>query len=384
MPHATSVSVEEMLPQLFTLDQVREKLAVTEPLSAVEFTAGQSEMRLEEGWSHSDVALTDYTGAYLRLAGGTEYQLTKQGALEFGAHVGIPRKVQEDSDPDIMASLVNWRLANRIPTKELKALGMQDRMMAVTRGTVTPFSNLQLLDVMEAGLKSKYGQGVDIYGDYKFHHDMEHTGLRLIVPSYQRVITDTSVADDTWSVGIDFANSLIGLRQTEIKGQLFRWWCTNGCTDTLHSAGGLSRRGTTEEDALEWAASTVETVLGGLEPMLDHVQTLTAQPIAGDVRSVLEGLFQDYGVPSRDRHRVIESMAEDEEMTAYSLMQAVTQAANMDGVPDRDRQRLMRMGGSIAGSHSQRCDLGRLHRVELNESAEPLDPGLTQAETAGI
>lgn len=124
------------------------------------------------------------------------------------------------------------------------------------------------------------------------------------------------------------------------------------------------------EDALEWAAVTVEEVLGGLEPMLDHVQGLTSQPVAGDVRSVLEGLFTDYSIPSRDRHRVIEAMAENDEMTAYSLMQAVTQAANLDGVPDRDRQRLMRMGGSIAGTHSQRCNMGRMHRVQEQEAAE--------------
>lgn len=368
MVHANSVAIEDMLPQLLTLDQVREKLAATEPLSEIAFEAGNSSMRLEPGWGNDDIALTEYTGAYLQLLGGTEYQLTKQGALELGAQVGIPRKVQEDTDPGLMSQLVNWRMSNRIGNKELKALGMQDRVLAITRGTVSPFSNLQLLEAMVTGLHKKYGEG-DIYADYKFHHDLEHTGLRLIVPGYQRVITGTAVADDTWSAGLDFANSLTGLRQTEITGQLFRWWCTNGCTDTLNSVGGLSRRGTTQEDALAWAASTVEQVLGGLEPMLDHVQDLTAQPVAGDVRSVLEGLFSDYHIPSRDRHRVIESMADDDEMTAYSLMQAVTQAANLDGVPDRDRQRLMRMGGSIAGSHSQRCNLGRMHRVELDEAA---------------
>jgi hypothetical protein len=368
MVHANSVAIEEMLPQLLTLDQVREKLSATEPLSEISFEAGGATLRLEEGWGGDDITPVEYTGAYLQLPGGQEYQLTKQGALEVGAQVGIPRKVQEDTDPDLMAQLVNWRLANRIGNRELKALGMQDRVLAVTRGTVSPFSNLQLLDAMVAGLHKKYGEG-DIYADYKFHHDLEHTGLRLIVPSFQRVISGTAVEGDTWSTGLDYANSLTGLRQTEITGQLFRWWCTNGCTDTLNAVGGLSRRGATQEDALAWAAATVEQVLGGLEPMLDHVQGLTTQAVAGDVRSVLEGLFQDYSIPSRDRHRVIESMADDDEMTAYSLMQAVTQAANLDGVPDRDRQRLMRMGGSIAGSHSQRCNLGRMHRVELDESA---------------
>jgi hypothetical protein len=362
MVHQKSVSIEEMRSSLLTLDQVRERLSATEPLSELSFEANGADLRLENGWAGQAVPLTGYTDAYLRLPGGTEYQLTKQAALEIGAAVGIPRRIQEDTDPSLMAPVINWRLRERLRDKELKGLAREGQVLAVTRGTVSPFSNLAMLDVMLGGLARKYGEG-EILADYKFHHDLEHTGLRLIVPGQRRTITGTSVADDTWSVGLDFANSMTGLRQTEIHGQLFRWWCTNGCTDTLHAVGGLSRRGTTQEDALAWAAATVEEVLGGLEPMLDHVQELTTQPIAGNVRDVLEGLFTDYGIPSRDRHRVIEEMAEDDEMTAYSMMQAVTVAANLEGIPDRDRQRLMRMGGGIASTHSERCNLGRVHRT---------------------
>jgi hypothetical protein len=358
-----------MRGNLLTLDQVRERLSATEPLSEVSFEAGGADLRLESGWAGESVPLTGYTDAFLRLPGGTEYQLTKQAALEIGAAVGIPRRIQEDSDPSVMAPLINWRLHERLKDKELKGLAREGQVLAVTRGTVSPFSNLAMLDVIVGGLERKYGEG-EILADYKFHHDLEHTGLRLIVPGYRRTITGTSVADDSWSAGVDFANSMTGLRQTEIHGQLFRWWCTNGCTDTLHAVGGLSRRGTTQEDALAWAAATVEEVLGGLEPMLDHVQELTTQPVAGNVRDVLEGLFTDYGIPSRDRHRVIEAMAEDDEMTAYSMMQAVTMAANLEGIPDRDRQRLMRMGGGIASTHSQRCNLGRVHRTVPAPEAE--------------
>jgi hypothetical protein len=101
--------------------------------------------------------------------------------------------------------------------------------------------------------------------------------------------------------------------------------------------------------------------------MLDHVQGLTTQPIAGNVSDTLAGLFSEHGIPQRARHRIIEAMAEDDEMTAYSLMQAVTEAANGDDVPDRERQRLMRMGGSIAGTHDVRCNLGRVHRAVVPE-----------------
>jgi len=362
MVHANSVSIEDMRGRLLTLDTVRERLARTEPLSEVEVTGGNIQVRLEPGWGGEDVGITDYTSAYLRLNTGDEFQLTKQAALEVGAHVGIPRPVQADSDPEIMARLVNWRLRERMNERQFKALAQDDRVLALTRGTITPFSNLALLDTMLAGIQRKYGEG-EVLADYKFAHTMEHTGLRLIVPGYRRVITGTAVADDTWSVGLDFSNSLTGLKQLDIKGQLFRWWCTNGCTDVLHSAGGMSRRGATQVDALAWAAETVDEVLGGLEPMLDHVQGLTEQRVSGDVRDMMESLFADFSIPSRDRTRIIEAMAEDQEMTAYSVMQAVTMAANLDDLDDRDRQRLMRAGGGLAASHDQRCSLGRVHRV---------------------
>lgn len=386
MVHQNSVSFDEIVGRLLPLDQVRERLATTEPLSELPFKGGAAQLRLDEGWAAEEVKPTDYTKAYLLLPGGVEYQLTRQAALEVGAQVGIPRRVQETSDPDVLVPLINSRMVSVLgDDRELKALGNENRVLAVTRGTVSPFPNLAILDIMVAGLEKKYGKG-EIYADYKFSHDLEHTGLRLIVPGHQRVITGSPVADDTWSAGLDFANSLIGLRQTQINGQLFRWWCTNGCTDTLHSVGGLSRRGTSYDDAMAWAAATVEEVLGGLEEMLDHVQSLTDQPIAGSVRDVLDPLFAEYGVPSRDRHRVLEEMAEDDVMTGYSLMQAITAAANGDDIPDRDRQRLMRMGGSFAATHSVRCSMGRVHRVVdghvVGHADEATEQGAENAETA--
>lgn len=387
MVHQKVVSVDEMRGQLKSLEWAQERLAATEPLVEVPFEAGKAELRID-AWGDKDVPVTSYIEAYLQLPGGTEYQLTKQAALEIGAAVGIPRKIQLSTDPGVLVPLVNWRLQKVLDDKALKGLGRDDKVLGLTRGTVSPFSNLAILDVMVKGLEKKYGKG-EILVDYKFAHDLEHTGLRLIVPGHQRVITGTTLrdhngkvvqADDTWSAGLDLYNSLIGLQQLDISGQLFRWWCTNGCTDTLHSVGGLSRRGTTQADALDWAKGAVDEVLGGLEPMLDHIQELTAQPVTGNVRDTLEGLFSEYSIPSRDRHRVIEEMAEDSEMTAYSLMQAVTSAANADDIPDRDRRRLMRMGGGIAGTHSLRCNLGRVHRVVPEQPLEGPTPEEFYAE----
>lgn len=361
MVHQNAVSIDEMRDKLMTIGQVRGHLGMTEPLSEVEFDASAAEVRYEDGWK--DGADTDLTSAYLRLPGGVEYQLTKQAVLEVGAHVGVPRELQKEAPPELISSFVNGMLGVRYADKDLKMLARGgNQVLAVTRATVSPFSNIRLLDTVLAGIAKRYGEG-EVLADYKFHHTLENTAMRLIVPGERRVITGTGVPDDTWSVGIDFANSLTGTGKTDIRGYLFRWWCTNGCIDTLNATGAFSRRGSTEDDAVAWAAATVEEVLGGLEPMLDHVQELTTQPVAGDVRDTLEGLFDDNRINVRDRHRVIAEMADTEDMTGYGLLNAITVTANQDGLDHRAVDRLMGMGGGFIGSHSTRCNLGRVHRV---------------------
>lgn len=362
MAHATSVPLEDMRDRLKSIDWVREQLSVTEPLSELPFTASDARVRYEPGWA--DVGDTDYTGAYLRIA-GSEYQLTKQGALELGAVCHLPRSgLQEKTPPHVLEPFVNWWLSSGsdVESRELKALCSEDKIAAIARGTVSPFSNLRLLDTMLAGIEKKFGQG-EVLADYKFHHTLEATALRLIVPGERRIIAGTSVPDDTWSVGIDFRNSLTGLKQTSIRGYLFRWWCTNGCIDTQNDTGAFSRRGQTEDDALNWAALTVEEVLGGLEPMFDQVQHLVGERVAGDVQSQMDGLFDDNDINTADRHRIIEEMAETDEMTAYGLLNAITVTANQDGLDHRAVNKIMSMGGQLVSTHAQRCNLGRLHRV---------------------
>ena len=115
--------------------------------------------------------------------------------------------------------------------------------------------------------------------DYKFTHNLERTNLRLIVPGQQRVISGTRVADDSWSAGIQLRNSLAGTEQTAIDGYLFRWWCTNGCTDTLAEVSALNRRQfPSPEEAYEWARESVDEILGSLEGSFDAVQSTTGCP----------------------------------------------------------------------------------------------------------
>lgn len=379
MVHANVVDFDQMRERLLPLDVVRESLATTEPLAEVDFTAGHSASALfrKDGagllWHKRD--LTAPAPVWLNVPTGERYQLTHQAAMQLASECHVTRGYQElvteNVGSDALEYNVNAWLQQGLGDKELKILvagtghdidseAEIPLARAVCRHTVSPFSNLALLEVMLSGLEVKYGKG-EVLVDYKFHHDLERTAMRLIVPGYERTISGTSVHDDTWSLGLDYYNSLIGLKQTTLAGYLFRWWCTNGCTDVANTSGGFSRRGSTEEDALAWAQEAVDDILGGLETTFDQVQALTQQPVAGDVVTVLKGLFREYGVPKRERARIIETMADTTDLTMYELLSAVTMAANIEGLDDRDVHRLLNMGGHITHASTGLC--GNCHQL---------------------
>lgn len=370
MVHANAVDIEEMRSRLLTLDDVRERLSSTEPLADRVFEAPQAQIRLEDGWAAGEE--TSLAPAWLRISNGpdgpaTEYQLTTQAALEVGAFCAVPRGLQKDAPVDLVQTWCNRILTENLARyKEVKLLVRpgQDIGTALTNHTIQPFSNLQFLDIMLEGIQQQYGEG-EVLADYKFTHNLERTNLRLIVPGQQRVISGTRVADDTWSAGIQFRNSLAGIEQTEIMGYLFRWWCTNGCTDTLAQVPALSRRQTSDPaDAYEWARESVDHILGGLEGSFDAVQATTELQVEPDqVAATIRDLFAEHSVPARHRERIISELAEvGEDMTVYDVLGAVTVVANADGVSADATEQLLSLGGHIAHAAStDRC--GECRRI---------------------
>lgn len=354
MSHNSVVTVDQMRSQLHPVDWAREQFAASEPLAEHQFPAGSNvQIRLEDGWT--DHGMDEKVEGYIRTApadaGGTEYQLTRKAVLELGAFCGMPREWQQKLPAEVWLGPVTWFFTNGFGDREFKLLTQHgDTVLGACRSTVSPFSNLAMLDATLAGIERAYGQA-EVLVDYKFHHDLELTSLRLIVPENQRVITGTRVADDTWSTGIRFRNSLIGLKAPEMSGYHFRWWCTNGEYDVASTVTGGRRTIKCEADAIDWARDSVDKILGGLEHHLDDVQATTAVPVAGVTSLVLEDLLVRHHVPRRERGRIRDYMADlGGDLTMYDIMGAVTYAANMDGLSDRSRDTLLNAGGHIAHS----------------------------------
>jgi hypothetical protein len=377
------IDLAEMRGKLLTLEDVRERLAATEPIGEHTFPVGSGvEFEIDPGWAEQCKPGTDMLktgtdvleGTVLRTPGGGEYRLTRDALLEAGAAVGIPRKLQERLPSRLLQDPINWWFRGGADKSEYKllAMGEEPMVLAMCRPTVSPFSNLRLLDEMLRGIEGTYGRGTEVLADYKFHHDLETTHMRLVIPGHERRIEGTGFADDTWCAGIQLKNYLTGLHQTEIDAYHFRWWCTNGCYDQLATgAGSFSRRrgGSDPEDAYEWARQVVDEVLGGLEHGFDAIQSLTEVSVRGNTSEVLGDLFARHDVPVRERQRVIANMVEDDQLTMYSIQQAITQAANAEDVTPRAADQLMALGGLVARVEHARCSLGYVHEREREQSS---------------
>lgn len=366
--HANTVDFETMRASLLPLTAVQEKLATTEPLAEVTFKTGGQSLAVAfaddvEGKPWHKRPGGDPAPAWLRLPGGELYQFTAEAAQQLGSKVGMPDQYQAKLPAKILNADLNYWLREGMGEADLKLLtaGLGEDpdgnevplVQAVCRPSTAVFSNIKFLEVMVDGLRAKYGADTEILADYKFAHDLERTAIRLIVPGYQRAITGTSVADDIWSLGLDFHGSLVGLRPTTLAGYQFRWWCTNGATENLATSGTFGRRGSTEEAAMEWAKKAVDEILGGLEDTLDQTQGLVGQPVGGEVVPVLKGLFREFGINRPERVAILETMADTGgDLSVYDLLSAVTMAANAPELDDRHVTRLLDMGGHLVSHGS--------------------------------
>lgn len=363
----STVTLDQMRDSLLSLDTVRDALATTEPLAEVSLPIGSTHFTLQSGWNHGvdTVEGTTPVEAYVSV-GGQDFQLSKDALLQATSKVGLQAAYVKKTPAHFIEDQLNyWYGEDRgLGDKELKLLVTRDTGAAITAASLNAFSNLRLLEESLNGIEAKFGSG-EVLVDSKFHHSLARTNLRLIVPEHTFTVQDSGVPNDIWSMGINLQNSLTGdsSAQTSLDGYLFRWWCTNGAIDTHASSGKWSRKsgGQNAEDVYEWARAAVDEVLGGLEGAFEDIQAMTAVPIAGDVNQILTELFNSGDIPARNRQSVIANLVEDDHLTLYSLMQAITSVANADGIDPKEQSKLMRVGGGLIHSATDRCD--NCHRL---------------------
>lgn len=363
----STVTIDEMRDKLLSLDTVREALATTEPLTEISLPIGSTHFVLENGWNHGidSVEGTTPVGAYVNV-GSSEVQLSKDAVLQATSKVGLQGSYVKKTPARFIEDQLNyWYGEDKgLGDKELKLMVTRDTGAAVTAASLSAFSNLRLLEESLSGIEAKFGKG-EVLVDSKFHHSLARTHVRLIIPEHTFTVENSGTPDDVWSMGLNLQNSLIGdsSAQTSLDGYLFRWWCTNGAIDTHTSSGKWSRKsgGQNAEDVYEWARAAVDDVLGGLEGAFDDIQAMTSVPVAGDVNQILREIFNSYDIPARNQQAVIANLVEDDQLTLYSLMQAITSVANIDGLDPRDQSKLMTVGGSLVHSTTDRCD--NCHRL---------------------
>lgn len=363
-----TITANDMRPKLLTVDQLRETLATTEPVSSLQFAAGDDvSFRVSPGWEAvlEGQPFTKPVDAFIKV-GTREMQLTADALLEATSACGLNKGYVQRTPAKLTEDALNYWFQSGLVGKSYQVLGTgEDTAAAINRATLVPFSNSALLDVALTGIKAHYGDS-EVLVDYKMNHSLQSTNYRLIVPEHARRIAsgrDSEENPDNWSVGVQVTNSLTGVNKTDLRGYLFAWWCTNGATNTEAEVKAWSRRGgpQTEEEVMAWAGDQVDQILGGLEHHLDQVEALNNIPVEGDVVDVLRDVFTNNGIPNQYQSAIVEAAANSDVHTMYDIMQAVTSVANGPGIAPGHINQLLAAGGELPALHHTRCDLGKIH-----------------------
>lgn len=358
------ITVDEMRSSLLTLDQVYDAFSQSEPMSEYPLETGNASFLLDDGWNHAldSKEGNEQVGAAVVL-GGHEIPMTKDALLQATSLCGLSTAYVKKTPAKLIEPHLNyWYGSQGLGNRPAKVLVTNGEASAVTRQSINPFSNIKLLDNVLDGIRDAFGDQ-EILVDSKFHHSVAGTYMRLILPERKFVIQDTGVDEDEWFMGLNFYNSLVGKGKTSLDGYLFRWWCLNGAIDTKATSGTWSRSmGPSDEgDIYTWAREIVSSIISPLDESAHLLQAMARQSIEGDVNQILSDLFDDYALPARDRKAIIANMVEEDNLTMYSLMQAVTEIANSEDMSPQEQAKLMHVGGDLTHSSAHRCE--SCHRI---------------------
>lgn len=353
----SAIAVDQMRDKLIPIDDVYDLVKTTEPLQR-DIVDGYSKVsfRADKHWNDA-IASTDPTDPVpvFMTVDGVERQMTLEALHTAAKQFKAPAVYVNSLPGALLENILTYHYSEGMGAHTVGMISSEDCVEAFNRPTLEIFSNVAILDQVVHGIRRVYGD-TEILADYKINHSLEQTDLRLILPETERQITGTHMNDvptagtDTWSAGVHISNSLIGASQTSVEAYMFRWWCTNGMTDTNEEVGTWSRKsnGQDPEDVYEWARDAVNDVLGGMEHKFQEIQKLADLPVAGSITSdVLKEIFATYRVPIAQQDFVRDHLLRAEDLTMYTILAAITEAANLPTVSAKARDKLMRIGGSI-------------------------------------
>lgn len=357
-----SVTFDEVVAagNVIPLSEILDKVNSTEPVRDVPILGA----KFEHGpaWELDMAAAedTDLIDAWISFGESERYQFTKEALFGATSAVGLPTAyVRKSPGPLIFPQLNYWYTRPDYEASHKLLVVGESAARAVSKTTITAFSNARLLEAVEGEIRKTWGSD-EIYADARSYHSLNSTYIQLVIPSATTEITGTSEEEDQWSVGIQLKNSLTGKNATQVDGYLFRWVCANGALDVRHSLGGWNRKIASEPaEVFSWAAKAAEAVLKAAPSALAGVQHLTTISTAGETSQILRDLFARHSIPARSQDSIV-SAALDSDATMYEVMQAITQAAHSLAKPDA-REKLMIVGGDLATSQTHRCD--SCHRV---------------------
>ena len=358
-----SITIDQMRPQLMTLDQLYEKLAVTENLSSVDLPEpdeGKVTFHLPDGWN---MQLKEAESTWISpgqvLINNHSHNLSKDAILAITTAAGITRDYVCKIPGELLAPHLNYWWAKKALNFRLLT-NEEGQAIAAVKKSIHPFSNVKLVDQVVNSINEHFGDGMEVLVDYKFQHDLRATHIRLIIPNGpERQIASARAlegGEDVWSIGVEIRNSIIGEKPLSARGYMFAWTCTNGATSTHAASGNYNRRTQGQgEEVYEWVKGQVDSILSGLEHELDAVQDLVDIPLEGSVSKVMQSVFERYRVPLASREEIIQHLVDGDDLTAYGLMAAVTESANNLDLPFGQVASLLDIGGDLPRAMSDRC-----------------------------
>lgn len=362
--------------QLISIDDTLAILGTTEPMDDLIFNLdGSSAVRFDMplGWNDDirDKPSDALSGCTVEIDSNGVVNLTKEAILKMTSSIGLTKDYVMRTPGPLVDRSLNWWVRNSgvKGAEQMRLMVKDDTGVAFVKDTLSTFNNIPLVQEILSRVRGKYGND-ELFVDYKIAHSLERTALRLIVPARTRTIHSArhSAGDnDDWSLGIQFTNSLMGDPETRlnVSGYLFAWWCTNGAISTHATSGNYNRRvqGQDYNEVMEWVGASVDKVFEDLEPELDDIESLTTQSLEGEINDVVTDVFKAMHVPVPARKAVVDHLVDSDDLTAYGLMQAVTQAANDPAISDKVRENTMRVGGVIPHTIGDRCE--SCHRVNV-------------------